>query len=270
MPDQQRGDELPGAVVTAGEAERLAPELGATPEAVRAHLALMPPRYAAAVPARALVRHTLMAATPPGRHEVRTRVTPGGDEAAQPGVLDELDVVAIDHPGWCAKVAGVVALNGGSILAADAFARTDGLSVDTFRVAKPEGAAGSWWARVEGDLAEAAAGKLAIRARVMREARRERRRLAHRPAAATKVAIERDPAGGGTVIEVRTLDRIGVLYSIAAALAELELDIVVARVQTVGHEVVDAFHVRDAQTRPLDADHAAEVELAITAAVDEL
>jgi hypothetical protein len=51
------------------------------------------------------------------------------------------------------------------------------------------------------------------------------------------------------VIEVRALDRIGVLYAIATALAELELDIVVARVQTIGHEVTDVFYLRDRTAR---------------------
>ncbi len=39
-------------------------------------------------------------------------------------------------------------------------------------------------------------------------------------------------------------DSIGVLYRITRALAELELDIVSAKVQTLGDRVVDAFYVR--------------------------
>ncbi|MEX1176901.1 MAG: hypothetical protein WEB09_00435 [Nitriliruptor sp.] len=275
-----------GGELTVREAIALAPELGADPEEVRAHLALSPERYAAAVSARAVVRHSLMAVNRPGPTEARTRVTPGerrpGDDepAPSPGAFavagevrqapDELDVVAIDHPGWFAKVAGVVALHGGSIVAADAFTREDGFAVDTFRVRPPTGAAGSWWARVEGDLAEAAAGRLAVRARVARKSRADDRRVARLPEVATTVTIEADPAGASTIVEVNTLDRLGVLYAIATAFAELELDIVVARVQTLGYEVVDAFYVRDADGSPLDRDHTAELELAITAALDEL
>ncbi|MTV26627.1 [protein-PII] uridylyltransferase [Nitriliruptoraceae bacterium ZYF776] len=270
-PDTPGGGWVPdGEVTTARDAQDLAPELGADPADVRDHLAQLPARYAAAVSARAVVRHTLMAASRPGATEVRTRVTPGegpreGDEG-----LDELDVVAIDHAGWFAKVAGVVALHGGSIVAADAFTRDDGLAVDTFRVQPPPGTGGSWWAAVEGDLAEAAAGRLAVRARVARKAKGEERRLARLPEVATKVATEPDPAGSCTIVEVHTLDRLGVLYAIATALGELELDIVVARVQTLGHEVVDAFYLRDADGNPLDRDHVAELELAITAAIDAL
>ncbi len=227
-----------------------------------------------------------MATTRPGPTEVRTRVTPGehqlradepspspGAYALDPDVQDgpdELDVVALDHPGWFAKVAGVVALHGGSIVAADAFTRDDGLAVDTFRVRPPAGVGGSWWVRVEGDLAEAAAGRLAVRARVSRKARDEDRRVARLPDVTTTVTTGPDPAGTATIVEVSTVDRLGVLYAIATALAELELDIVVARAQTLGYEVVDVFYVRDADGLPLDADHVTELELAVTAALAAL
>jgi len=83
------------------------------------------------------------------------------------------------------------------------------------------------------------------------------------------VDTSQDAAGMATLVEVRTLDRIGVLYRIASALAELELDMVVAKVATEGHEVIDVFSVRDAGGQPLDDDHCRELELAITAALGE-
>jgi len=269
--DQQEPDEVAeGAVITVRSAQELAEELGSTAEAVRDHLALLPSRYAAAVSPRAVVRHTIMATTRPGPTEVRTRVTPGEDDPDGLDGVDELDVVALDHHGWFAKVAGVLALHGGSIVAADAFAREDALAVDTFKVRRPDGVGGAWWARVEGDLADAAAGRLAVRARVARKARSEDHRIARLPAVPVSVRAEEDPAGRATVIEVRALDRTGVLYAIATALAELELDIVVARIQTIGHEVLDVFYVRDADGNPLDDDHLSELELGVAAAIEAL
>jgi [protein-PII] uridylyltransferase len=281
LDEQDPDDSAGGAATTVRRAQELAPELGAEPEAVRAHLALLPSRYANAVSARGVVRHTLMVANVPGPTEVRTRVTPGDRDrpplaggVRDPDVpevpLDELDVVARDHPGWFAKVAGVVSLHGGSIVAADAFTRDDGVAVDTFRIRPPVGAAGSWWAAVEGDLHEAAAGRLAVRARVLRQARTDARRVARLPSIPTSVTASTPPSGVTTLVEVHTLDRLGVLYAIAAALAELELDLVVARVQTLGHEVIDVFELRDAEGSPLDPDHVAELELAIRAALEEL
>jgi [protein-PII] uridylyltransferase len=257
-----------GAVSTTEDALSLAPLLGVAEADVRAHLAQLPDRYAGAVSPRAVVRHAGMAAVRPAPGEVRTRVTPG-EPAADGTAYDELDVVALDTPGLFAKVAGVVALHGGSILQAHAHTRDDGTAVDTFTVVAPEHATASWWAQVEGDLVEAVAGRLAVRARVARKRAGEERRLARAPEVETTVTTEPDPDGSATIVEVRTLDRIGVLYRIASALAELELDLVLAKVQTQGHEVIDVFYVRDASGRPLDTDHGHELDLAIRAALAE-
>ncbi|MEX0953569.1 MAG: hypothetical protein WDZ26_07045, partial [Nitriliruptoraceae bacterium] len=265
-PDQIADD----AVATARAAQQMAEELGATEDGVREHLALLPSRYAALLSPRAVVRHTLMAQTRPGPGEVRTRVTPADQDPDGVEGFDVLDVVALDHPGWFAKVAGVIALHGGEIVAAEAFGRDDGLAVDTFRVRPPDGAAGSWWARVEGDLVDAGAGRLAVRARVGRMADQQAHRVARLAAVPTTVTAEPEASGRATVIEVRTLDRVGVLYAITAALAELEVDIVVARIDTVGHEANDVFTCRNAEGGPLDDDHVREVQMAITAAIDEL
>ncbi len=59
------------------------------------------------------------------------------------------------------------------------------------------------------------------------------------------------------------------LYRIASALAELELDLVVAKVGTFGHEAHDVFTVRDAAGLPLDRDHETELVIAIEAALAE-
>jgi [protein-PII] uridylyltransferase len=67
-----------------------------------------------------------------------------------------------------------------------------------------------------------------------------------------------------------TGDRLGILYAIASAIAELELDIVVARVQTIGHEVTDVFYLRDRRDGPLDADQQSELALAVGSAIEDL
>lgn len=259
-------DEDPGATATATvrEALRLAPELGVDVAVVRDHLAQLPARYVAVVAPRAIVRQAGVAAAPPRPAEVRSRVTPGaGVPADEPA--DELDVIALDSPGLFAKVAGVIALHGGSVLEATAFTRDDGVAVDTFLVRRPPDATGSWWAAVEGDIDEAVAGRLAVRARVARKAATERRPARDVP---TEVRCGPAASGAATVVEVRTRDRLGVLYRIASALAELELDIVLARIATRGPEAVDVFHVRDATGAALDDDHVSELVLAIESALE--
>ena len=63
----------------------------------------------------------------------------------------------------------------------------------------------------------------------------------------------------------------GLLYRITRAMAELGLDIRSARVQTLGHRVVDAFYVVDsAGAKVTDRSHQGEVERAILHAIHEV
>jgi [protein-PII] uridylyltransferase len=48
------------------------------------------------------------------------------------------------------------------------------------------------------------------------------------------------------VLEVRAPDEVGLLHRVTRALFEAELDVVSARVSTLGEFVVDAFYVREA------------------------
>jgi [protein-PII] uridylyltransferase len=54
------------------------------------------------------------------------------------------------------------------------------------------------------------------------------------------------------VIEVGAPDRIGLLFDVTSTLAELRLDVHLAKVATYGARVVDAFYVRDELGRKVD------------------
>lgn len=256
-------------------ARELGPAMGAPVELIDRHLALAPAGYLGCMAPRAVVRHAIMAAEPLAHREVRTRVTRAvsGPDAGGASV-DGLDVVALDRPGWFSTVAGVLTMHGGSILSVDAFTRGDGVAIDTYRVEPPVGAGGSWWARVEGDLQEAAHGRLAVRARVQRALARAGGagpRPARRPFAAgpdqVQLATRADPGDRCTIVEVDVPDRAGVLYAITSAFVELQLDIVTARVTTRGGRAEDRFTVRHRDGWPVSADHLVELELAIAGAL---
>ncbi len=258
-----------GAEATAREALAMSESLGVDESEVRNHLAALPRRYAAAMTPRAVVRHAGLCAKPLGVAEVRTRVTPGDDVVEDLAGYDDLDVVAIDSAGLFSRIAGVIALHGGSILSADAHTRDDGIAVDTFTVQRPPEAGATWWAAVEGDIVEAVAGRLALRARLAKRAERYERRRTHMVDVPTSVSIADDESSHATILEIRTRDRTGVLFDITAALAELHLDIVVAKIATLGEEVVDVFYVRDVDGERLDPDHAREAVLAIESALGD-
>ncbi len=72
-----------------------------------------------------------------------------------------------------------------------------------------------------------------------------RRSVASRPVE-IGVEVDNSASATSTVVDVRAEDDVGLLHRITAALFALELDLVAARVSTLGHEVLDAFYVRDA------------------------
>lgn len=60
-----------------------------------------------------------------------------------------------------------------------------------------------------------------------------------------------DEGTGVTVIEVATADRVGLAFSLASALAELDCTIVKATLSTLGPNAVDTFSVSEATGGPL-------------------
>jgi [protein-PII] uridylyltransferase len=79
-----------------------------------------------------------------------------------------------------------------------------------------------------------------------------------------EVAFDNEATDDATVVEVHAPDGIGVLYRITRALAELDLDIVSAKVQTLGPRVVDSFYVRGPEgTKIHDPTLLVEIERAL-------
>ena len=79
-----------------------------------------------------------------------------------------------------------------------------------------------------------------------------------------EVRVLPDVSEHATVVEVRAGDALGLLYAVTAALSDLDLDIRIAKIDTLGDRVVDVFYVRTSWGAKLGQDHAAEVLLAVT------
>jgi [protein-PII] uridylyltransferase len=84
------------------------------------------------------------------------------------------------------------------------------------------------------------------------------------------VRVLQDASQHSTVVEVRAPDALGLLYAITAALSELDLDIHVAKIDTLGERVVDAFYVRTAADDKLSDEQVTEVERSIVHRIDRL
>jgi [protein-PII] uridylyltransferase len=186
---------------------------------------------------------------------------------------DRITVVNPDQQGTFSRLAGVLALHGLDVLAAQAHSDEwhPGhltMAASQFRVVVPRG--GVDWAPVVQDLRRAVAGGLAIEARLAERARTYRRRRATQAAAPgpPRLDFHDGASSNATVIEVRAPTKIGILYRITKALAELGLDIRHATVQTIGMEVVDTFYVRTSSGALVtDSFHRREIGRAVLHAV---
>jgi [protein-PII] uridylyltransferase len=176
-------------------------------------------------------------------------------------------VAAPDRPGLLSAVAGALALHGMDVRAANVSGE-GGVAVEMFTV---EVARGTWpdTARLREDLADvlsdptALASRLSARGRVYPAPRRTR---AHLPGA--DVRVDNGASESATVLEVRAPDEVGLLHRITRVLFEASLDVVSARVSTLGELVVDAFYVREAKgTKVTDPDRQAQIIAAIWASL---
>ena len=61
-----------------------------------------------------------------------------------------------------------------------------------------------------------------------------------------KIEFENETAENRTIIDIDTEDRLGLLYVIATALAELKLDLSVAKISTERGAAIDSFYVMEA------------------------
>ncbi len=174
-------------------------------------------------------------------------------------------LAAPDRRGLFCRVAGTLALHSLDVLAARVWSSDEGVAVEEFRVAPLFGGEPQWDA-VEADVQRVLAGRLSLEARLADRAHAYAGRSKQTAAAParTSVTVDNEASAHATVIEVHAPDKVGVLYRITRALADLELDIRHAKVASLGHEVVDAFYVVDAAGGKLtDADHRREVERAV-------
>jgi [protein-PII] uridylyltransferase len=214
----------------------------------------------------------LRGASPPVAVEVHCWPLKGHSEVA---------IVAPDAPGVLAAIAGALtasrvdvlgAVLGHVELAGDPPRR---LVTDVFYVRDLKGAAipedDARWERLQGDLRALLGGPpdpTAVAKLIAR--RRPRSGMPKRvtPGVITEIRIHDDSAQA-TIVEVATRDRVGVLYAITHTLAELGLDISLAKVSTEGERVSDVFYVTRGGKRITDEAERARLVSRLRIAVDE-
>ncbi len=170
-------------------------------------------------------------------------------------------VAAPDRPGLMGRLAGALALSACDVEEAVAGAE-GGVALDRFRV--DAGRAGLDVERVRRMVTDALAGRLALSWRLAERHRSYRRTRPPASMLPLDVRVINDESDRYTVIEVLGPDSVGLLYRLASALGELDVDIVQARVSTLGDDVVDSFYVHGAHDGKItDPQHVAEIRAAL-------
>ncbi|MGE4506160.1 MAG: ACT domain-containing protein, partial [Desulfovibrionaceae bacterium] len=230
----------------------------------RAGLARMPSRAFQALPPEELVRHLLLArrlADALAEDAVRSpgRVKGVGVcvlDARPTGVGDawELTIATTDRPGLFATLAGVLALHQLDILAAELFTWKDGTVVDVFTVHGPadESYAGELFERVRRAVRYALTGKLSLGYRLEEMRRSPLRQGRGGPLLPPFVRVDNQSSDFYTLVEVAAPDRLGLLFDVARAMADMHLSIHLAKITTDAGRIADVFHVRASDGRKLD------------------
>lgn len=160
----------------------------------------------------------------------------------------ELMVCTVGKAGVFSKIAGTLTSKNINILGAQIYTRLDGVAIDTLQVSTVDGKLildEGMLKRFEQDLLNVLEGErtveelLSVRQRLNIPQERGGFRVP------TKVEIDNTLSDTHTIIEVMTIDRLGVLYDITKTLFDLKLDIYIAKISTEGKTVIDVFYVTD-------------------------
>ena len=225
-----------------GEAVRATPDIDAIVDAadgrfdrrfIEEHVDAMPGDYLDTTSPREVVWHlgVVSSLDVPGHVSVDKRN------------VDRILVAGTDREGFLLAVSQAFTRNGIGVMDARLRTRADGLALDTFHVADDRtgrSVPAERWERVADDLMSALDNEDSLRAAIDERVRTYRRHDEDQ----SPVEVHTGRSGRNTVIEVRAPDRIGLLVDIVEALHDEELDVRLAKIDTMGGQARDLFYVR--------------------------
>jgi [protein-PII] uridylyltransferase len=160
-----------------------------------------------------------------------------------------------DRNALLARIAGSLSVAQLNILSADVFTRTDNLVLDIFRVCNTSFEAvtdPSETALVEKRLRQSMEEENFDFAPLLEKSRKKRGfHLSQELDFPTRIVIDNDAHPVYTLVDIQTPDRLGLLYRLLRAFAEVNVQIALSRIATEKGAAIDAFYVTDAEGRKL-------------------
>lgn len=172
-----------------------------------------------------------------------------------------ITITSRDQLGLLGTIAGVLSLNRLNVLGARV-TTVEGRAVQEWTV-RPEFGEPPSAPQLSDDVRRAVEGTYDVAERL---ARREADYATTPPPGgfpAPSVTVVGGSGSGGSVVEVRAHDAPGLLFRVARAVSAADVDIVGAKVDTLGSDVVDVFFVRGPDGRPLSPDREAALRVTV-------
>lgn len=192
-------------------------------------------------------------------------------QARDDGEQWSLLVMSSDRPGLLAKICGVMALNGLSVMNARIFTWADGTAVDVIDVRPVDGLgfAEKDWQALNRDLDMAVNHRLGLGHRLyqkMASSYGRQKDMAARQD--SRVVLDNEASDEYTVVEVYSGDFPGQLYSITQTLADFGINIHKAFIATEVEQLIDVFYVLDGHgEKIIDVQFQKEIEQGLLHAV---
>jgi [protein-PII] uridylyltransferase len=238
-------------------------------EEINAHFSSLPPRYFLIHPVKEIITDLMLA------HRFMHHQLAEEEKALEPVLSwhNEPDrgytackICTWDRAGLFTKMTGSFSAAGINILSAQVFTRADGIILDTFFVT--DARTGGLINREERDQFEQFLLKALTEEDIDFHALLARQK-AVRPLyqslegerIPTRIQFDNDTSEDRTVIDIETEDHLGLLYVISEALAELRVDISLAKISTEKGAAIDSFYVSELDgEKVLSPDRQSEIE----------
>ena len=203
------------------------------------YFAQLAPRYLLSVTPSAIARHLRL------EYALRRTGEPYVAEVSESDGMAEITLMSWQMPGLLFRVAGILTLHDMNIMGAQVYTMENGVGLLIFQCRLPgEAERKVDWEEARNDLKRLLQGKLALDYRIAAHAAGRMYPQTAQRAGASEILFDNESSGNYTILEVYTVDRVGLLYIISRTLFELQIRIYVAKITTKVDQVADAFYIR--------------------------